>query len=109
MLLLLHAVQEARDELRQLMAADELTLQIESVSSLNQEDGPYVSNTVFSDGSANFQRKIGSLRFVESSTEVRGGGRPDTGDVSYSFSPVLSGITKQGSTFVFYNSTIYIA
>lgn len=90
------------------MAADELTLQSESVSVVNQGDES-VSMRNQGDASANFQRKIGSLRFVDTRTESKGDGRHFSMDNgSYTFSPVLSGINKADIYYCFLYSAVYI-
>ena len=98
-LLMLHLIQEARDDLRQSMAADAFTLQCESISDPKRENGLSVSSTESTEGSANFQRKIGSLRFMDSSPEVRVVGPPNKEASSDIVSPVLSG-NKHSYTIV---------
>ena len=81
------------------MAADAFTLQCESISDPKRENGLSVSSTESTEGSANFQRKIGSLRFMDSSPEVRVVGPPNKEASSDIVSPVLSG-NKHSYTIV---------
>ena len=60
----------------------------------------HLSSTESTEGSANFQRKIGSLRFMDTSPEVRVGEPPNKEGSSDIFSPVLSGINKHRYTIV---------